>query len=519
MDNKIRYILVLCCVAALLPLLGACDEDEVAMPGSRQIECTATMPGESRQSSPSRKVVSVPSGEGSLDLIARWKEGDEIQIFVRQAGKVYKTDKAAAVYGISGDGKSCSFRFTLPSSVDPEKDYEVIGVTGVETVTVSGTDVVAVSTLRRVSLESDGEAPSPMWFVTAMSASTTALEARFRHLGTYEVLHVKNKSGSSMTFRHRGFEVSRQWYKSSDNTVLSDSYNPTTAGGTGDVESAKSLTIAAGATGKVLSWYIPTGATIVSARLKATVNGKSVSSSDTITSTVAIERGRAYHMYVTWDGKELRFNERDSCPDGNHPHAIDLGLPSGTKWACCNVGAGTPEAYGNYYAWGETQPKSVYDWSTYKWGKDYNYNSLTKYCTSSSYGYNGFVDNKTELEPADDAATANWGSGWRMPSTTQIQELLDNCSSQWTTRNGVNGRLFTSKRNGASLFLPAAGCRYDSELYDAGSYGYYWSRTLYTSYPYGAYSLYFSSGNVHWGIYWSDRSSGQGVRAVRVAQN
>ena len=387
---------------------------------------------------------------------------------------------------------------------------------------LSGSDVVAVSALTRMSLENDGEAPSPMWFVTAMSPSTTSLEARFRHLGTYEVLHVKNKSGSSMTFRHRGFEVSRQWYKSSDNTVLSDSYNPTTTSTTGDAESAKSLTIAAGATGKVLSWYIPTGATIVSARLKATVNGTSVSSSDTITSTAAIERGRAYHMYVTWDGKELRFNELDSCPYGNHPHTIDMGLPSGTKWACCNVGADAPEGYGDYYAWGETQPKSSYDWANYKWAifSDSSHR-FTKYCTNSEWGYNGFVDNKTELDLADDAAYVNWGSGWRMPSIEQIKELFDNCESQWTTQNGVYGRLFTSNRNGASLFLPAAGMNMQQPI-GSISHGLYWSRTLAnssSSYP-DATGLSFDNSRVHCDGGWlSSRCNGLSVRAVRVSQN
>ena len=173
------------------------------------------------------------------------------------------------------------------------------------------------------------------------------------------------------------------------------------------------------------------------------------------------------------------------------------------------------------FAWGETQPKSVYDWSTYKWSKG-TYNSLTKYCTKSERGkdgYNGFCDNKTELEPADDAATASWGSDWRMPSLDQIKELLDNCSSQWTTQNGVNGRLFTGKRNGASLFLPAAGCSYD-KLLGVGSVGCYWSRTLYSSDPCNAGNLYFHSVVVYWRDWNSfGRNFGKSVRAVCVSRN
>ena len=85
---------------------------------------------------------------------------------------------------------------------------------------------------------------------------------------------------------------------------------------------------------------------------------------------------------------------------------VDLGLPSGTLWATCNVGANAPEEYGDYFAWGETAPKDYYDWSTYKWCKG-SYNTMTKYCTNSSYGYNGFTDGKTELDPEDDAAWFN----------------------------------------------------------------------------------------------------------------
>ena len=196
---------------------------------------------------------------------------------------------------------------------------------------------------------------------------------------------------------------------------------------------------------------------------------------------------------------------------------VDLGLPSGTLWATMNMGANSPEDYGDYFAWGETAPKSVYNRSTYKWCRsngDDDY-KVTKYCVDSDFGYNGFVDNKTELDPADDAATANWGSGWRMPSKEQMVELDENCTSEWTTINGINGRLFKSKKNGASLFLPAAACRWDDELYYLGLCGGYWSRTLLSSYPSCAYYLYFYSSRVSsWYSYWR-RIGGQSVRAVR----
>lgn len=152
-----------------------------------------------------------------------------------------------------------------------------------------------------------------------------------------------------------------------------------------------------------------------------------------------------------------------------------------------------------------------------------NDEEFTKYCTFSRCGYKGFVDNKMELEPEDDAATANWGSEWCMPSKEQQDELRNYCSTEWTTRNGVNGCLFTSNINGASLFLPAAGLSGGGGLGYAGSDGYYWSRTLYSSGPFGAYrpdlvyNLHFHLGNVDWDRL--TRGCGRSVRAVRVSQN
>ena len=196
-----------------------------------------------------------------------------------------------------------------------------------------------------------------------------------------------------------------------------------------------------------------------------------------------------------------------TCPDNNHPHLIDLGLPSGTLWACCNVGAHAPEEYGGYFAWGETTEKSMYDWSTYKWGNGYD--NLTKYNTDSRYG---IVDGKTTLEPSDDAATANWGAPWHMPSLTQIKELCVKCTSTWTSVNGVIGRKFVGL-NGGAVFLPAAGNRWHGELHYAGSGGYYWSSSLDESYPYDAYNLSFGNWGASW--YSDDRSRGQSVRPVR----
>ena len=191
---------------------------------------------------------------------------------------------------------------------------------------------------------------------------------------------------------------------------------------------------------------------------------------------------------------------------------VDLGLPSGTLWATKNVGAKSPEDYGSYFAWGETSTKSSYDWSTYKYCKGSD-DSLTKYNTNSSCGT---VDNKRELDLSDDAAYVNWGPEWRMPSENQFDELINSSytTTEWTSLNGVEGRKIISKKNGKSIFLPAAGYRRGSSLYDAGSYGYYWSRALYSGSPSHAWYLYFDSGGICTN-YGGHRGYGRSVRPVR----
>ena len=194
------------------------------------------------------------------------------------------------------------------------------------------------------------------------------------------------------------------------------------------------------------------------------------------------------------------------------PAPIDLGLS--VKWASFNVGASSPEEYGDYFAWGETEPKSNYDWSTYKWCNG-SENTLTKYCSNSSYGNNGFTDNKTILDLEDDAARVNWGGSWRMPTDAEWTELRNNCTWTWTTQNGVNGYRVTSNKAGytdKSIFIPAAGYRYDTYLDYVGSYGYYWSSSLSTNRPYYARLVPFKSGGIDSNNY--SRCGGFSVRPV-----
>ena len=190
---------------------------------------------------------------------------------------------------------------------------------------------------------------------------------------------------------------------------------------------------------------------------------------------------------------------------------VDLGLPSGTLWATMNIGANAPEDYGDYFAWGEVTPKESYTWTTYKWCNG-SWNSMIKYGVKSSFGV---VDNKTELDPEDDAATMNWGSEWCMPTKEQQDELRNNCTREWTTINGVKGCLLTSNINEATLFLPAAGYIWNSTVSSGGSSGFYWSRNLKTTGA-GSHSLFFSSNSMSITDY--SRGYGQSVRAVRAPE-
>ncbi|MCI7430244.1 MAG: hypothetical protein MSS84_05120 [Bacteroidales bacterium] len=213
--------------------------------------------------------------------------------------------------------------------------------------------------------------------------------------------------------------------------------------------------------------------------------------------------------------------------DANGHDYIDLGLS--VKWATCNIGATTPEGYGHYYAWGETKPKTTYDWSTYKWCNE-SATTLTKYNTSSNYGT---VDNKTSLELADDAAHVHWGGTWRMltddewaehgckifrtwrmPTDAEWTELRDSCTWTWTTLNGVKGYEVTSKTNGNSIFLPAAGFYSGDNVFYTDHYGCYWSSSLDTDAPNNAKFLEFwSEDNDAFRNYYG-RCCGQPIRAV-----
>jgi len=172
--------------------------------------------------------------------------------------------------------------------------------------------------------------------------------------------------------------------------------------------------------------------------------------------------------------EEVIFEEKSAPADttliSNHEY-VDLGLPSGTLWATCNIGATKPEEYGDYFAWGETASKPYYSPETYKWCTVYSTGDM-----DSILKYNS-IDSITVLAPEDDAATVNWGAEWRIPTPEEQYELIDNCTYSWTEVNGVMGVKFTAQ-NGNSIFLPAAGRYEESKVLYTHSFGGYWSSSL-----------------------------------------
>lgn len=214
----------------------------------------------------------------------------------------------------------------------------------------------------------------------------------------------------------------------------------------------------------------------------------------------------AIDSIVTYaDYKDETSNEKEEDgkkPDNSTHESVDLGLS--VKWATCNIGASSPEEYGDYFAWGETETKDDYSWESYKWCNG-TQNTITKYCTDENVGN---VDGRTILTLSDDVAHVKWGNNWRMPTQDEISELVNNCTLQETTQKGVKGYLIISN-NGNSIFVPIAGIRVGTDIYT--QYDHYWSSTLDINNNKGANRFY------HYSPYWAyaKRCWGFPVRPVK----
>lgn len=319
-----RNYLFLCVL--LLILLAACTEDTERNDGGRQILVNAALPGAQTPTDGSPggpRRIALYQEENSLDLKTKWQDGDNIYLFVKQGNKVYTLEPSNA-FNISSDGKTCSFGFKLPSDVNAEKPYTIYGLCDVEGMVEDGV-VKAKSQLRRSGWTDWSTDVAPMWFQVAGGASS--IYANFKHLGTYEVLHVKNLTNNGVMFQHCGFEINAPWYKYYDSTPLDDNYNPSQyACETGEVKSNNAF-IPGSSTRRYLSWYMPSGEHISNARLLANIDGKTVKSSNTKSSNVTIQRGHAYHMYAEWDGTELRFVDGGGGEDPNPVQTETITIP------------------------------------------------------------------------------------------------------------------------------------------------------------------------------------------------
>ena len=229
----------------------------------------------------------------------------------------------------------------------------------------------------------------------------------------------------------------------------------------------------------------------------------------------SVNVGTTEVTFVLADGTTFSIPLQSSTTEHEY---VDLGLPSGTLWATCNVGAEIPWEYGYFFAWGDTRPGGG-GWGSYKYCNG-TQNQLTKYGISSDYG---IVDNKTVLEPIDDAATANWGDGWKTPSKEQFEELINTTYTtiEWKMQYGVNGIKITSKNNNKSIFMSAAGYRHANGQFYSGETGYYWSCELTQSYYPGSGACYMSIGGYGASIHeyrsggGKDRCNGLSIRPVK----
>ena len=327
-------------------LLAACADDNDFARDSRKtntgagktVTVTASMPGNNSISK-----VGLSQENNTLNMISQWEQDDEIQLFVYQGGNSIEIGKTP-VQNISDDGKSCLFSFVLPKDINPEKTYYVYGLCGIDGSLDDG-ELTFDAPLKRVPLS---EIKAPCFF--AVEGNSDELQVRFNHIGAYEILHLANKSDNSITFSHNGYTSETPWYNSGFHGSLkfgttSKSITYSGKNATADIQK---VTINSGETASIVSWYYPNGNTISDAVLNAVINGSEINSSDIKSSKTVIQNGKAYHLYATWNGKELKFKETD-------PFVIEDDIPSeyqenyfdGTlkKVYTCDYGAKTITLY------------------------------------------------------------------------------------------------------------------------------------------------------------------------------
>ena len=561
-----RYFTISALFSVLL--LTACSEeqilDESPLPSS--ITLSLQMPSEPEPSIQTR--VGLQAIEHSKNLQARWSETDRVQAVLQQGKKVYDLGYSR-VTNISDDKTSASVNlFINNNKISFASPFTLYLFTGNDNrASADSLDNGAWAAYCNFDIQRGilGYFHAPLFCQLEVKNPQNLPKANFRHFGTYELLHVYNATNLPISFTHQGFDIENPWYQASKTVWFYDGYDLSPHGEwDGDSES-QDMIILPGKENIIYSWYIPSGFPISNATLFAKVNGKTVKSINTFSSSVLPKCGHAYHLYASWDGEQLQFDQ--SAPvrlslssyelkvqkgyggtiqilsgSGNYsvscnkekvaqaklskrvdgsmhvyitalsvdkavvtvkdlttrstatinvtvteeatPYAegsyVDLGLPSGTLWATCNVGATKPEESGWYLSWGELTEKDYYSIGNYYMFK---------------------AGNTTDLSKNEDVATMVLGDDWCMPTYDQLVELLS-CSWSWEKEEGVQGARVTGP-SGQSIFLPASTFKDSSGSPALGTYGSYWGRThgnTTSGIPCGA-ELVFGTSNWHTG--WS----------------
>lgn len=497
-------------LAAAALLTAACSSDEDAQQQtalseggwSEYVTVTAGTPGNAGSSAGGPKRVKVNTENPQKSL---WETGDKLTIWTGETCSTANMSESGFTLTSGADTGTGKFSGRLTSTSAPTSSTKLIAIID------NGSDAIDASAGNSVSADLSEQQGA---------TAATVLD--------YELFYATSTNGArSFTFTHKMALI--KWTIKVNGASDGDQCNIVLSG-TGLKNSATldpaTGTLTVGSTDGTITLKDVTLTSAASTELYVVLPPCTVSSGikATLTMTSGSKEGGIV-IGSLGDGSSITVAANNYYTAGVNEFTlldvVDLGLPSGTLWATCNVGATSPEGYGDFFAWGETTGYSSastsdgrsFNWASYKWmmssgQSDWKY--FTKYTFADGqtegiwYSDGTFVgDNKTVLESADDAATANWGSAWKMPTHAQWQELVSNTISEWGTLDNVSGQYFYKKDASGTkvadtyIFLPAAGYRYDTSLGNQGSSGFYWSSELGGVYSDKAWRLYFGSGLVN----------------------
>ena len=483
-----KYIIMPMLLGSMFAL-SSCREESIFGEEGNILTITLEMPGEQKKDAPRR--VGLNPIENTKDFYATWSPNDKVQVILCGNNEIYDLGRAQ-VTNLSDDKRTATVNIDMRNTPNVLLPYTLFLFAGNDNPAsadrIGGGNFAAYCTYE-LQREVGGYFHAPLYCRLQVRSEGEIPTAQFQHFGTYEVLHVNNATDRPITFSHQGFETDRPWYQASTTIWFYDGYDTSPHGEwDGDSES-QTMTIMPHSENVVYSWYIPSGFSVSDARLVACINGEyNIQSTNTFSSTVIPQTGHAYHMYATWDGKELKFDKGGDSPQ-DYPVAdiIDLGLPSGTRWASFDMGATKSGEFGSEYAWGETEVKEKY--------------------TEENYLYSGKNLGSCISGTEYDVAHVNWGDNWQMPTKAQFEELINKCSIETVEEYGIKGMKFTGP-NGSSIFFPFEEGR-------LGSYSTYWSGTADEG---SAYILFVDDDGTASLLGGSSRYFGRFVRPVEISK-